>query len=42
MTPNPEFKGRPLFDVKYPGNDIRYGDSYNDLERPLKVTTVVL
>jgi len=29
MTPNAEFKGRPLFNMEHRGNGIRSGRSYN-------------
>jgi len=29
MTPNPDFKHKPLFNVGYFGNDVRWGHSYN-------------
>jgi len=28
MSANPHFKGRPLFEVEYLGNDIRQGHNY--------------
>jgi len=32
MTPNPEFKDTPLFDVEYPGNITKQGHCYNAVQ----------